>query len=573
MKQFDSVPIKVPAKNVFNLSHDVKSSYNFDKIYPFMCKQVYPGDRFNCKAEVFMRTQPLFAPVLHNVDMYIYFVYVPTRLTWNENKKSDFRVFITGGEDGQQHPVLPYWTYSQLRQISENATDYGFPIGETSFFNEGSLIDHLGLPSIPKDHLVLPSSGATLAISSLPLRAYQFIWNELFRNQNLQNEIEFSYDQGQESLSDLAKLVTIRKKCWEKDYFTACLPWQQRGAAAAIPMDTSNAAISAVVETQKLYVSGPFAGTYIESTDGNQSSQMSTATDGALCATEQSMFNKSHVKVVDYNQHYITAADIARQLKVTGLQMGTINDLRTMIRLQAWLENNARCGSRYIEQLLAHFGVHSSDARLQRPELLGGGKIPLIFSEIPQTSEDTETSVQGNLAGKGELYGKTEGFNEYFEEHGFLFGLLSIIPRTSYCQGIPREFTYHEKTDFYFPEFANLSEQAVSKFEVYYDPASPSSDALGEFGYIGRYDEMRYIPSSVHGELRTNLQQWHLGRIFDSTPSLNADFVEAQTRCNIFSIEDIANGTHDPFICQIHLDIRAERPLPEFSVPSICATY
>lgn len=573
MKQFDSVPIKVPAKNVFNLSHDVKASYNFDRIYPFLCKQIYPGDRFNCRAEVFMRTMPLFAPVLHNVDMFIYFVFVPQRLVWNENKKTDFRVFITGGEDGNSNPILPYWTYSQLRELAENTTDYGLPLGDNSFYTEGALIDHLGLPTVSRSSHSMPSSGADLAISSLPLRAYQFIWNELFRNQNLQNAVEFSYDQGQESLSDLAKLVTIRKKCWEKDYFTACLPWQQRGSAAYIPMDTSNAAISAVVESQRLYVTGPFAGTKVTTADGSNESRMSTAADGALYVNDDGMINKANVKIVDENSHYVSAAEIARSLRVTGLQMGTINDLRTMIRLQAWLENNARCGSRYIEQLLAHFGVHSSDARLQRPELLGGGKIPLIFSEIPQTSEDTATSVQGNLAGKGELYGKTAGFNEYFEEHGYLFGLLTIIPRTSYCQGIPREFTYHEKTDFYFPEFANLSEQAVSKFEVYYDPAAPSSDALAEFGYIGRYDEMRYIPSSVHGELRTNLQQWHLGRIFSNTPALNADFVQAQTRANIFSLEDISNGSHDPFICQIHLDIRAERPLPEYSVPSICATY
>lgn len=571
MKQFDSVPIKIPAKNVFNLSHDVKGTYNFDRIYPFLCKQVYPGDRFNCRAEVFLRTMPLYAPVMHNVDMFIYFVYVPHRLVFNANRKADWRAFITGGEDGNAKVTLPYWTYSQLTQIANNATDYGLPLGSSDFVRPGSLIDHLGLPTI--DGAALPSSGADIAISSLPLRAYQFIWNELFRNQNLQNEVEFSYDQGQESLSDLAKLVQLRKKCWEKDYFTACLPWQQRGAAAMIPMDTSNAAISAATETEKVYVTGPFAGTKITSIDGSVESYISVDENGGVYADDEDFNSKSHVKILDENAHYISVQELASKLKVTGLQMGTITDLRTMLRLQAWLENNARCGSRYIEQLLAHFGVHSSDARLQRPELLGGGKIPLIFTEIPQTSEDTETSVQGNLAGKGTLFGKTDGFNEYFEEHGYLFGLLTIIPRTSYCQGIPREFTYHDKTDFYFPEFAHLSEQAVSKFEVYYDPSHPASDALSEFGYIGRYDEMRYIPSSVHGELRTNLQQWHLGRIFQNPPSLNAEFVEAKTRANIFSLEDVSDGSHDPFIAQIHLDIRAERPLPEYSVPSINASF
>jgi hypothetical protein len=210
--------------------------------------------------------------------------------------------------------------------------------------------------------------------------------------------------------------------------------------------------------------------------------------------------------------------------------------------------------------------------------LLGGGKIPLIFSDVPQTSADTEisggVSVQGNLAGKGTLYGKTAGFKKYFEEHGILMGILSIIPRTSYSQGIPRYWSAMDKTDFYFPEFAHLSEQAVLNQEVYYDPteSNKSDESLnptGVFGYQGRFTEYRYIPSSVHGELKNSLQYWHFGRLFPSLPRLNAQFVEANTRANVFAIEDIANGNDDPFVAQLHLDVKAVRPMPKFAVPTL----
>ena len=183
MKTFDTVAIKQPDKNVFNLSHDVKASYKFDYIYPFLCQPVYPGDTWNCRAEVFMRAMPLLAPVMHNVDLRMYFVFVADRLIWNADKKHDFKIFITGGEDGLQEAILPYFSYSQLSAVSNRLCD-------------GSLLDHLGFPTLGPagNTYALNSDANKVRISSLPLRAYQFTYNELFRNQNVQNEIEFSYD-------------------------------------------------------------------------------------------------------------------------------------------------------------------------------------------------------------------------------------------------------------------------------------------------------------------------------------------------------------------------------------------
>lgn len=570
MKQFETVPIKKPALNVFNLSHDVKSSYNFDKLYPFLVHPINPGETFNVRAEVFLRTMPLFAPVMHNVDMYFYFFFVPNRLVWNEKRKEDWKTFITGGEKGdfgdhgyKDNPstdyILPHWNYGQMV--------------DTPYAAHGSLLDHMGFPTVEVfDTDAIESNSEPL--SSLPFRAYQLIYNEYFRNQNVQDEIDFSYGSGLETLANIRKLFEFRYKCWEKDYFTSCLPWQQRGEAVQLPLTTGD--VSVVAELQGNVVANKF-----RATTGANTQQM----DLKLVPDENSI-NKHYLGTDAYMtlqnvqnaQLEGTATITSGELRFSGANIGTISDLRYCLRLQQWLENNARCGSRYIEQILAHFGVMSSDSRLQRPELLGGGKIPLIFSDVPQTSSTDQESVQGNLAGKGMLYGKTGGFKKYFEEHGILMGICCMIPRTSYSQGIPRYWRAMDKTDFYFPEFAHLSEQAVLNSEIYYNPCvaspAPTSEDYangpdGVFGYQGRYTEYRYIPSTIHGEMRAGLQYWHFGRIFDELPRLNSTFVEADSRVNVFAIDDIANGKDDPFVAQIHLDIKAVRPLPKFAVPSL----
>lgn len=551
MKVFDTVQVKKPAKNVFNLSHDVKASYNFDKLYPFLCKPVYPGDTFNCRAEVFLRAMPLITPVMHNVDMHIYFFFVPMRLVWNADKKHDWKIFITGGEDGMQTAELPYFTYN-------DALD-AFP---ESVGNRG-LMDYMGFATI-NENLVDDAvfNNGNVRVCSLPFRAYQLVYNEYFRNQNVQNEVEFGYGAGHETAADLGKILQFRKKCWEKDYFTSCLPWAQRGQAITLPIEGS-----ALIPSGHLDVT---------ITDGR------VPTGASLSHPLQMPANGTTVNISG-----VSSSSSARAVQLegiasggtmtfTGLTIGTINDFRYCLRLQQWLEANARCGSRYIEQIFSHFGVKSSDARLQRPELLGGGKIPLIFSDVPQTSYGDgmtgATNVVGDLAGKGTLYGKTSGFKKFFEEHGILLGICTIIPRTSYSQGVPREWTAFDKTDWYFPEFAHLGEQAVLNKEVYYDPITAQSLDTpndGVFGYQGRFTELRYYNGSFHGDLRNTLQAWHLGRIFPSQPQLNDTFVKASTRANIFALDDVQIGLYDPFICQMHLDIKAVRPLPKYAIPTL----
>lgn len=547
MKVFDSVPVKKPDKNVFNLSHDVKATYNFDNIYPFLCQPVYPGETFNARAEVFMRAMPMLAPVMHNVDMHVFFFYVPDRILWNENRKKDFKIFITGGEDGMQTATLPYFTYKGI--WNEGSTDH-------HEMKSGSLLDHMGFPSYDANREPM----GTLPISALPFRAYAMVWNEYFRNQNVQNEIEFSYDEGELPDVDYSRLFELRKKCWEKDYFTSALPFLQRGEAVLLPVggNVQITGASLPVEVNMARLEGELVDHGLIAMSG----------DTAVYYQGQGPSGNKAMTLTG------AATVSSGSISFTGLEVGTINDFRACLRLQQWLENNARCGSRYIEQLFSHFGVVSSDARLQRPELLGGGKIPLLFTDVEQTSfgEGSSDNVLGDLGGKGTLYGKTSGFKKYFEEHGILLGLLCIVPRTSYSQGIPRHWTLMDKTDWYFPEFAHLGEQAILNKEIYYDPSTPSPVGKGDddvFGYQGRFTELRYIPSSVHGEMRTTLQYWHFGRLFDSLPALNSEFVQADSRVNVFALSDIVDSGCDPFVCQIHLDIKAVRPMPKYAVPTL----
>ena len=547
MKVFDSVPVRKPNKNVFNLSHDVKSSYNFDKLYPFFCHPIYPGDTFNCRAEVFLRAMPLLCPVMHNVDMHLWFFFIPNRLVWNETKKTDWKTFITGGEDGKQRPTVPFFTYLQAHGL------------DPDFIGHGSLLDHLGFPTV--DDTSQTVVNGTLPICSLPLRAYQLVYNEYFRNQNVTPEIEFSYGPGQEQSTDLSHLLNFRYKAWEKDYFTSALPFLQRGNAMTLPISGTQQAtgtLPVVVNSAKLGTDPLSYG--LTNAVGNGDNVIEISGDTGSTGRAVSLEG--------------TATVSSGSLTFTGLSIGTINDFRYCLRLQQWMENNARCGSRYIEQLFAHFGVRSSDARLQRPELLGGGKIPLIFSDIPQTSygQGANDDVLGDLGGKGTMYGKTSGFKKYFEEHGILLGILSIIPRTSYQQGVPRYWTAFDKEDWYFPEFAHLGEQAVLNKELYYDPLTVPSLGKGPddvFGYQGRFTELRYIPSTVHGEMRGDLHYWHFGRIFPSLPVLNTSFVQAQSQVDSFAMSDVASGAEDPFIAQIHLDVKAVRPLPKYAVPTL----
>ena len=519
---FDRIKLTKPKSSVFDLSHEKKLSLNMGDLVPVFLQETLPGDRFKVNMEHLIRFQPLLAPIMHRVNVYTHFFFVPNRLVWN-----DWEKFITGGSDGEQLPVFP-----RLReQSSDNATK--------NLFRRGSLSDYLGFPSSN-----VPILGdLKVDISALPFRAYQLIYNEYYRDQNLTNPIEFSKASGYVGggTQDFLNLTALRKRAWEKDYFTSALPWAQRGEQLTIPLSGSAPITSDGTQTTfKVKSSG------LPPSDDSLSTSMSklaNTLDGDL------MFNNTGLET-----------------DLSDVSSSTINELRQAFSIQKWLEKNARGGSRYVEQILSHFGVHSSDARLQRPEYLGGGKTPVVISEVLQNSASTENSPQGQMVGHGISVGNTNEFKARFEEHGFVIGIMSIIPRTSYQNGLPRVFQKYDKFDYFFPDLAHLGEQAVKKSELFLDATNfiDSESNSGTFGYQPRYAEYRFVNDSVHGDMAGNLDFWHMGRKFTSLPPLNTSFVQSDPTQRIFAVED---PTEHKLIVQTYCNFQAIRPLPKFGTP------
>lgn len=497
-------------KSKFDLSHERKMSLNMGNLVPIMCQEIIPGDRFRVNTELMLRLAPMLAPVMHRMNVTVHNWFVPNRLVWNE-----WQDFITGGRDGDLAPVAPYFM--------------AVPASDTQLFTNGTLADYFGLPTIP-------ASGATITnqyrISALPFRAYQLIYNEFYRDPNLSDPVDFGVTSGQINPGPtFTAMMTLRKSSWEKDYYTSALPWAQRGGSSIAPVDYTQGVGSPVVD----------------------------AVTGAP-VTSAAALNTNVGGDLQY-----TPANLAARIETeAGID---INEFRKAWRVQQWLEKNARGGYRYIEMLLKHFGVMSSDARLQRPEYLGGGTAPVVISEVLsnfQFSGDVEGLPQGNMAGHGIAASSGNGFTRRFEEHGHVITILRVMPRTCYQQGIPKAFRRFDKFDYAWPVFANLGEQEVKNSELYADYAAPLNTPDGTFGYQERYAEYKYGINTVHGDFRDSLSYWHEGRIFSAAPSLNEAFVTADPSHRIFAVEDPA--VHKLY-CQVYHKVDAVRPLPFFGTP------
>lgn len=537
MKLFDQVRNNRIKRNAFDLSHDAKFSMQLGTLTPILLQEVVPGDSFRCNTESLIRFAPMLAPVMHRVDVFTHTFFVPSRLLW-----SDFQDFVTGGEDGMSEPVHPYFKMNKTQ-----ATSY------PGAFQNGSLLDFLGVPTVADPLTDFGDNDTPVNISALPLRAYQLVYNEYYRDQNLIDKVPLSKSSGLISNAEFAEISQLRKRCWEKDYFTSALPFAQKGEPVRIPFAGQAPVVSYYDEHNP-------APEWIP--DGGLPPTTGTA---RLVATDDDTYyfeNQNQPNIpLRYDPKGSLRADLS-QVTAT-----TINDLRKANQLQKWLERNARSGSRYIESILAHFGVVSSDARLQRPEYLGGGKTPVVISEVLQQSSTDNTSPQGNMAGHGLAVGNTHSFKRYFEEHGYIISIMSIIPRTSYQQGLPRLFTKFNKFDLYWPEFAHLGEQEV-KFKELYCSHGHETDYSEEdtFGYQSRYAEYKYNPSRVHGRFKDNMSYWHMGRIFENQPRLNADFVTANPTKRIFAVTDEDVET---VYVQLYHNIQAIRPMPVFGTPSL----
>lgn len=591
---FNSVQLRKAKRNPFNLSYENKLSCNMGKIYPFFINDVLPNDTFKIGQEYLMRAQPLIAPLMHRVDIYQHYFYTPYRLVW-----SNFEKFITGGESGNETPEMPYLnpqevfgvylqetvarlygTWTNNPSYPAKGFDYDNFITALNHYNDRlSLFDYLGYPlhknmGVTMTNGVVPDPqsgedvqvvlytfdptvfGDFVKLSSLRLRSYVFVWDNYFRDQNLTSELftdEWKNNDGDDVVFirkyfndvDFNSLSPLLPRPWKKDYFTSALPFQQRGPEVLIP----NRSVLTLDNTKQQKVVATNGATTLNS-GTLTSSQISGPHDLNLSNPDSAPFVQN--VNIDPNGSLVNDVSIS------------INELRRANALQRWFEKNARAGARYVEQVLGHFGIRPKDYRLDRPEYLGGGKQPFTIKDVVQTSGTLEDSTpQATQAGKGTASNAQYIFKQTFEEHGLIIGLLSVMPRASYQQGIDRHLQKFDKFDWAFPEFGNLGEQEVLNKEIYFGGNAQDDEV---FGYQSRYAEYKYNQDQVHGDLRDSLNYWHMGRLFKNRPLLNSSFIYGKPRKDVFAVVD---QNEDCLIFDFYNHCEVLRCLPAYGTPAL----
>lgn len=502
-----------PNRSAFDLSHEKKLSGKMGQLMPVMCMEVVPGDKFEIDTESMIRFAPMVAPILHRLNSYIHYFYVPNRIIWDGWEK-----FVTGDE------------------IALPTIQFG---GEVF---PGSIADLLGLPT---RNSAQPSE--PVEINDLPFRAFYQIWKDYYIDQNLSTTakwggnivkiIDIDYDDFIKQ-TDYAPFIGLNQfyRCWEKDYFTSALPWAQKGNPASMAATVSYKEDGSIARYAQ-NVGFPGLSRDLQ-TSSTQTGKIQAVNSGDDIVIE----NLDSVSI-------------------------TVEEMRKATRLQRWLERNARAGSRYVEHLLSHWGVVSSDARLQRAEYIGGGKSPVIISEVLNTT-GTDELPQGNMSGHGINVGRTNHASKYCEEHGFIIGIMSILPEPAYQQGLPKLWSRKLNLDFYYPEFAQLGEQPILNQEIFFDSTNRQQNEE-TFGYQSRYAEYKYQPGTVHGRFKTSLDYWHAGRKFASLPGLNQEFIEANLDDINERIFAVTSPLAENLYIQLYHKVTAIRPMPFFNEPSL----
>jgi len=504
-KDFSRVPKVDIQRSVFNRDHGLKTTFDAGNLIPIFYDEALPGDTFQMDANGFGRLATPINPFMDNLYIETFFFAVPYRLIWDNWEK-----FC--GE--QTNPG--------------DSTDYLVPTITTTATNS-TLFDYFGVPT-----------DVALTFNNLCGRAYNLIYNDWFRDENLQDSVTVDKGDG----PDTASNYTLLKRGKRHDYFTSALPWPQKGDAVALPLGTEAPIVS----------DAAFSGVQ---TSGNYITVNDSSGNVRLMNTSQALL---------YGDSNNTTTDKPMYADLTAATAANINQLREAFQIQRLYEKDARGGTRYTEVIQSHFGVTSPDARLQRPEYLGGGKDRINVNPIAQTSSTDTTTPQGNLSGYATTGFMGHKFSKSFTEHSVIIGLANVFADLTYQQGLPRHFSRQTKFDFYWPALAHLGEQSILNKEIYAQ-GTTADDSV--FGYQERYAEYRYKPSFVTGQMRSNFAQsldtWHLAQDFGSLPALNASFIEENPPVDrVTAVQNYPNMILDMFF-----KLKCARPMPTYGVPGL----
>lgn len=528
---FGSYPKAKVKLNKFKYFPEKNLTCNMGYHVPIFAEEVLPGDFWKLRGKMLVRLQSLIAPIYHRINVFTRFYFVPYRLLWN-----NWEQFITGWNLETNEPsnaVLP----------SVKSPSGGW---QTS-----SLMDYLGFATDVTNYT--SESGALFP------RAYNQIINDWLRNENVTEPYAISLDDGLDTTTNL-ELV---KANWEKDIFTSALPWAQRGPIVNMPWASNNLPVYGTGYALGMTTNGTNTQFLTGSINEGNATTRYASTNGLGDAYSGNFPNKAIGVTTDSTKSGLVA-------DASGIDV-PVADVERAFALQRFARISARAGARYAEYLIGHFGVRSSDARLQRAEYLGGSVAPLDISAVVQTSSTDATTPQGNLAGLGISASSFATFKKRFTEHGVIIGLLTIMPRTSYNQGNRRMFNRTTLYDYAVPSLSRLGEREILEEELYAQPDGASTTVGGTsisnktgFGFAPQYEEYRYIPSTNHGDFKSTLDFWTMARKFNNPPVLGKDFVESSPTKDIFAVTD---EQYDSCLCSISYDITAYRPLPKYGIP------